>query len=381
MSTRNSTAFNRMFNAELLSVRKDITPCMLAAAMGKTDEVARLVKANPFEFGMKNKDGNGLLLLAVANCHVKVTNFLLDMKSDIMHRNGMQMDAMDYATIDGVRTPVAKVILNHCDFVVPELPMGVSSQYTARSLLTMDELQKTGFNFVRSNIIGKTPDFSDIFGDETEYRVEWTKSLMLLCNLVRRGMLLLSDEIAYLERDALLSGSLEVPINRRFVYLPETQTCIKYAVALKKVYALEIELRMVEACREGDATAVQGLLKAKAHPNIEDVRGQSVLMYASQKGEPLVVKCLLQAKALVNQCNKDGFGSVLLAAVGNKEMAVRLLLRAKADVRMATNKSHTVMDFVKHEGHSHMMKVIREELRELRVGAGTEEVFRPNPQH
>lgn len=355
---KKATKFNRSFDPEFLAARKDITPVMLKTAQGDLDAVASHLKTNEHELYLRNNDDNTLLLLAVANNHAHLAQFLIDIKSDVRHRNSAQMDALDYATMDGVRSQVAQVILQSCDFVIPEV---LDGPHWTQSDMTIKALNEDKFVLAKCGIIGKTPDFTDVFSRASEYRVEWLKSLLYVVNSVKRGILLLDDEIGYLERDAMLTGTLEMPVSRRYVYRPDDRSIVKFSTALQSFYAVSMKERLLEASFNGDAMAVQGLLKANAQANTEDLFGQTVLMSASRSNNPLVVRCLLHAKARVNSVNREGFSALLLACVEGSDDTVRFLLRAKADVNMRTYKGYSILDFVKHEGHKRILNIISQE--------------------
>lgn len=172
---------------------------------------------------------------------------------------------------------------------------------------------------------------------------------------------MLHDDIQYLERDALLSGALEIPFQSRYLYSHETKEVTKFTHFLKGPYSDAIEARLVQTSLSGDAMAVQGLLKARASPHIEDVRGETVLQCACTNGDQQTIKCLLVAKAKVNATNKDGFTALHVAAARNKPDAVTVLLKAKADLFARSNKGHSVLDFVKHEGHGMVLEIVQQE--------------------
>lgn len=357
---RNAGAFNRMFHPEFLAVRKDVTRLMLACAEGNAEEVEAALKQDPHSLHHQNKDGNSLLLLTVANSHVRIADHLLTLKADPMHKNQYGMDSVDYSTMDGVKNRLSKVVLSHCDYVIPQIvAVGQAARECEQVVV---DLKQQGSVCIFSKTLGKLPDFSDIFAKETEYGREWKQALNWVCNTVRKGMLLLSEDMDYLVHDALMSGALEVNQERRWVYVRGLERVIKFGAALKKIYAGQMAVRMLEAAWNGDSTAVQGLLKAKAHPNIEDVRGQTVLMKASHNGDPVVVRCLLMAKANANAINKDGYAPLMLAAVRNNEKAVSLLIKGKADLTMKTNRGYSVLEFVKHAGYDRMVSFIFTEL-------------------
>jgi len=281
------------------------------------------------------------------------------MKSDIHHKNAHKLDSLDYACMDSVRSPMAKEVLSHCDYVVTEIGDG---KFQKQGIKAMNDLLGSGHKLARTTLLGKRPDFSHLFGRETDYRKEWVADFQYMARTVRRGVLLLDDDIGYLERDALLSGALEVPLEGRFLYFPETQAIKRFTTVLAGgPYEDRLEKRLVESSLAGDAMAVQGLLKSRAQPNTENVRGEAVLQCAAHKGECQTIKCLLVAKAALDAKNKDGFSALHVAACADNGDAVQVLLKAKADLFARSNKGHSVLDFVKHEGHKSVLTLLNQE--------------------
>uniref|UniRef100_A0A7S2N017 Ankyrin repeat domain-containing protein n=1 Tax=Alexandrium andersonii TaxID=327968 RepID=A0A7S2N017_9DINO len=362
MANNKAMQFARLFDPEFLSARRDMSKAMLAAAEGHTEVACKLIEENHAELSAQNKDGNTMLLLAAANNHVGLTQKLLELKADAYHKNGMQMDVLDYATMDGIETPMAKAVIAEFEFVAPEVRPG---PYYLKSMDALKKLQASHILIARSSILGKTPDFSDILAKETEYRVEWITSLTTMVDTVRRGILLLDADVGYLERDAILGGALEIPQERRFVYRSEDKSLVKFSTALRYFYREQMQQRILEAASSGNPTSVQGLLKAQAQPNVEDVRGQTALMRAAHNGDPQVVNCLIKAKANLNAQNTDGYSAFFLACVSGKELAVRMLLKAKADLSLRSYKGNSAIDFVRHQGHKNILKIITEERERL----------------
>eukprot|EP00928_Gymnodinium_smaydae_P072754 TRINITY_DN56050_c0_g1_i1.p1 TRINITY_DN56050_c0_g1~~TRINITY_DN56050_c0_g1_i1.p1 ORF type:complete len:379 (+),score=107.17 TRINITY_DN56050_c0_g1_i1:157-1293(+) len=359
---RSDANFNRMFKDEFLVVRKDVLPSMLAAARGDYDDLVKCLENKEYEVHVKNRDGNTLLLLSVANQNLETTQFLLDAKSDILHKNILNMDALDYATMNGLRDPLFKAILAHCDFVVPEILEG---QYQTMCSQALAHLRSNGLVPVRTNLAGNTPDFSDVLGKGTEYQRDWLKDLNFMCHKVKKGMLLLNDEIAYLEHDSLLTGCLEVPVKKRYVFHSKDGKCVNFAAALKSIYSHRLELRMVDAAIEGNATCIKALLMANASPVSEDPHGQTLLMRAAHNGCPTSVRCLLRGNAPVATKNKDGFDALMVAATQGNEKAVMLLLKAKADPTLKSFKGYTALDFVRHAGHTKLLRILQAHLHKM----------------
>merc|ERR1719329_1508750 len=87
----------------------------------------------------------------------------------------------------------------------------------------LTDLLASGVRLARTSLLGKKPDFSSLFSQETDYRKEWVSNFRYMAQIVKKGVLLLNDDIGYLERDALLSGALEIPLEGRYLYAPDTQ--------------------------------------------------------------------------------------------------------------------------------------------------------------
>eukprot|EP00933_Yihiella_yeosuensis_P079914 TRINITY_DN93328_c0_g1_i1.p1 TRINITY_DN93328_c0_g1~~TRINITY_DN93328_c0_g1_i1.p1 ORF type:complete len:380 (-),score=86.51 TRINITY_DN93328_c0_g1_i1:190-1329(-) len=359
------TKLHKVFNPEFLSVRKDIPEVQLAAAEGNLERMLELLEEDARMLNRPNRDGNTCLILAVANQHEEVASTLLEMNADIFQQNGFRMDALDYATLDSINTPIAKAVMHFCDFLTPP---AFNGPFWAESDKALKLLQADRVVMLRTSIIGKQPDFG-VGAPMTEYKAEWLRKLNFAVNLVNKGVLLLSDDMGYLERDAVLTGFFDVPADKRYVYNQADRQIMRFGAAMRHLWIDRMEDRFVAAAKTGNALAVQALLAAKASANLEDVQGQTVLMHASRQGDPIVVKMLVQAGARVNAVQKDGFTAMCLAATKGNGDALRLLMRAKSDTGLKSFKGNTVLDFVKHEGSRDMLDIIQEVQSSFEQGA------------
>ncbi|CAE8682721.1 unnamed protein product [Polarella glacialis] len=351
---------HKVFDPEFLSFRKDISASQLAAAEGDLTRVMEELQADSRLLNMINRDGNTMLLLAVANEQAHVADFLLKAKADLSVQNLFKMDAIDYATKDSLRTPIARVVLSACDYVIPPAFDGPMWQLCDRALMNLKE-DKT--RVIKTSLIGPIPDFA-VASKTSEYKSQWIKNLLYLAHTVQHGYLMLSSDFAYLERDAILTGALEIPADYRFVYQVDERKVHPFAWAMRKVWAEDLEARFIAASNGGNTMGVMALLRARASPNAEDANGKTALMHASQVGDPHVLRMLIQAGAKVNAVNRHGYSSFLIAAVSGQEDAVRLLLKAQADLGLKSFKGNTVLDFVKHEGHRNILDIICQRWRQ-----------------
>lgn len=357
-----ATKFNRIFHPEFLQSRRDITPLEMACAMGKFDEVVEGIKEDESVLFRKNRDGNTLLLFAVANNHFQIADILLQMKSNINTTNSMKLNALDYAVMESIRSPMAKVVISNCDYVIGDVFEGPYERSSRRVIV---ELVEDGLTLASTTLCGRTPDFSRLFDKESDYRKEWLSNFKYMVQVVRKGVLLLSCDIDYIERDALFSGALEIPVNHRYLYSPGLKSTpsvsiIKFSHFVTGAVENTLNGRLIKAASNGTPMAMQGLLKARVDPLSESFRGEPAILCACHNGEPQTIKCLLLAKAQVNTTNKDGYSGLHIATVRNNAEAVSVLLAAKADLFARTHKGNSVLDFVKHENHGRVLELLQQ---------------------
>lgn len=360
------STFSRFFDPVFLVTRKDMTPLMMQTARGQTEQVIRYITdpedSHEAEMFETNGDGNDCLLLAVGNQHVELATCLLELKADPSRRNSVDMNAFEYAILDGLRTPIAKAVISSCTYVIPEIVQG---PFMVKSLEHLAALKKGGELVVTTSLIGPVPDLlkPTIKDAEMVYTTTWLKDLVFLASTVQKGIMLLCSEVGYLERDANMVGILDVPRSRRYVYLGDDGgQVVKYNEAMKDewIYRAALPERMFEACSSGELAPVVGLLKASASADVQDILGESVLMRAGQHGDLAITRCLLHARATVDTQSKDGFSALLLAASAGHAEVVRTLLRARADPQAKSRKGYTVLAFVKHQGHKEVLKAFED---------------------
>eukprot|EP00746_Dinoflagellata_sp_MGD_P085385 gnl/MRDRNA2_/MRDRNA2_33801_c0_seq1.p1 gnl/MRDRNA2_/MRDRNA2_33801_c0~~gnl/MRDRNA2_/MRDRNA2_33801_c0_seq1.p1 ORF type:complete len:380 (-),score=84.13 gnl/MRDRNA2_/MRDRNA2_33801_c0_seq1:9-1148(-) len=348
MSRKKVSEFDKMFKLEHLEARMDVTPLHLAAVRGELEFVMKNLKKNPIEMGVRTKDGNDLLMLAAANDQAEVVAFLIEFKANLYHRNNMKKNVLDYVAREGIiGKPIPQMILKNMDFIATEI---FDSPLALMCTKVLQKLQRENVAIVPITFLGPTPDFTDVFEGDDQQRQDWMRNFKAAVRTVKKGCLLLDDSVAYLESDAALGGALEVPMSRRYVYIPKKNDIVKYANALDVVYGRALEKRLIDAASQGDVQAIRGLLKAGGHPNVDDEKGQTLLMKASFCGATETMTAILDAKAHVNVQNVDGYSALLVAAARGHANAIKLLLEYGADAHVKSYKGNSAMDFAKHEG-------------------------------
>ncbi len=114
----------------------------------------------------------------------------------------------------------------------------------------------------------------------------------------------------------------------------------------------------VRSAGQGDVDLVGLFLRAGMDRNVQDGRGYTALMQASESGKKTVVKALLQDGAKPDMPNKEGSTALLLAAGNDHFECVRLLIDAAADVNKANAKSWTPLTMAVYRGHLKTTEVL-----------------------
>ncbi len=89
---------------------------------------------------------------------------------------------------------------------------------------------------------------------------------------------------------------------------------------------------------DGEAKAIDALLKAKVPVEAKNKAGQTALMLAAREGRDDNVKALIARGAKVNDRDGDGWTPLMLAAYNGQSFVVNALLEAKADFKVKDSK-------------------------------------------
>jgi protein-disulfide isomerase len=100
------------------------------------------------------------------------------------------------------------------------------------------------------------------------------------------------------------------------------------------VYAQSNSLLLLEAVKNGDATAVKNSLDKGADINVRDSWGRTPLIIAAQKGDLTIVRHLLGANPDMNAGNKNGITALIAASQRGNAAVVRALLIGGADANV-----------------------------------------------
>lgn len=103
------------------------------------------------------------------------------------------------------------------------------------------------------------------------------------------------------------------------------------------------DLRLVEAVRGGDATAVRQLLGKKADVNGRQPDGATALHWAAERDRVDLADLLLKAGATVGVANDYGVTPIVLAAVNGSDAMIERLVAGGADPNAALPTGETVL--------------------------------------
>ena len=119
-------------------------------------------------------------------------------------------------------------------------------------------------------------------------------------------------------------------------------------------------------CDDNDAVILKHLLEAGADINVQNKRGYTALMYASELGKVEIVKFLTERVSVstLNQVNDDGQTALMLAAkdtIGLADITLEYLVEAGADLNVQCKRGYTaLMEVVSRYGvrESHLQYLI-----------------------
>lgn len=112
-----------------------------------------------------------------------------------------------------------------------------------------------------------------------------------------------------------------------------------------------IKAGLLVLAKEGDTEGIKTLLDKGAYPDIQDQRGNTPLMLATDRGHFDAVMALLSGGANPNMKNKAGDTALINAVWNNQIDIVDQLLRQQANVNAANNRGWTALMYAAIHGH------------------------------
>lgn len=115
---------------------------------------------------------------------------------------------------------------------------------------------------------------------------------------------------------------------------------------------------MIEACRSGDADAVEKLLRSSHTPwgdaNKFDSQGRSALMWACKHSDERCARLLLEAGADPDHAEMMGGNALMVCASEGRFECVRLLCLHGATLTSRSRSGYTAMDYARLFGYGHI---------------------------
>jgi TonB family protein len=122
----------------------------------------------------------------------------------------------------------------------------------------------------------------------------------------------------------------------------------------------ELDEQLRRAAREGRADVVEKLLaNPDLHPNSQDAKGWSALMYAARAEKPDAVARLLRAAVELELVNEDGETALIVAARRGNVEAARQLLMAGAGLTAKDHRGRTALDWAEQDHRTYLSQIIR----------------------
>lgn len=113
---------------------------------------------------------------------------------------------------------------------------------------------------------------------------------------------------------------------------------------------------LLGAVKQGDATTVQTMLRARADANAKDVDGTTALHYAIQRNDTSIIGALLDAGADAKAANRYGVTPLLVAATTGSADTIDRLLKAGADANNANKAGETPLMIAARTGQGAAVK-------------------------
>jgi len=118
----------------------------------------------------------------------------------------------------------------------------------------------------------------------------------------------------------------------------------------------EIKSGLLGLARDGNAKDIKTLLDKGAYADIQDQRGNTPLMLATDRGHVDVVQTLLKYGANSNQKNKAGDTALINAVWNNQKEIADYLIRNQAKINAANNRGWTSLMYAAIHGYTDLFK-------------------------
>lgn len=129
---------------------------------------------------------------------------------------------------------------------------------------------------------------------------------------------------------------------------------------LATVFVAGDGVRLIDAARAGNRTAVRALIRAKADVNAAEADGTTALQLAAERDDLDMVNLLLASGARVGAANRYGVTALSLAALNGSATMIEALLAAGADPNTVVSHGQTVLMSAARSGHAAAVRALVE---------------------
>lgn len=132
-------------------------------------------------------------------------------------------------------------------------------------------------------------------------------------------------------------------------------------IALASVAGLEAAssgVRLIDAVKQGNRTAVRALIDQHADVNAAEPDGMTALHWAVRADDAQTAQVLIRAGANVKAASRYGIRPITLAAQNGNAGLIETLLKAGADANTALPEGETVLMTAARTGHADALRVL-----------------------
>jgi ankyrin repeat protein len=129
-------------------------------------------------------------------------------------------------------------------------------------------------------------------------------------------------------------------------------------LALSTVEGAAGDLRLIDAVKNNDATAVRSLLAQRVDVNATEIDGSTALHWAAQRDNPEIARLLLAAGANAKAANRYNVTPLFLAATNGNAAIIERLLKAGADANSTSEEGETALMTASLTGKTDALKVL-----------------------
>jgi uncharacterized protein len=138
--------------------------------------------------------------------------------------------------------------------------------------------------------------------------------------------------------------------------------CLVALVSVASLEAAGSSVRLIDAVKQGNRTAVRALITERANVNAAEPDGMTALHWAVRADDAQTAQMLIRAGANVKAVSRYGIAPIILAAQNGNAAIVEMLLKAGADPNTVQSEGESVLMTAARTGNPTVVRAL--------VGAG-----------